>query len=164
MITVIINGSIVSHNSTHVQPIKTIITMFEIRKEIVNSIGNVQHYEIITYLNCDNHDNITPLVKDFNRVAQAETIKYKLRGQDLYVRYCFIYKPLSSYAELAKRAFKLINEAVDVANRTVHDANANYKYSARKRHIKADDAIEKRYSVQQCLEKDYKPEYSIVIE
>lgn len=138
--------------------------MFEIRKEIVNSIGNVQHYEIIAYLNCNNNDNITPLVKDFNLVAQAETIKYKLRGQDLYVRYCFIYKSLISYGELAKHAFKLINKAVDDANRTVHDANTNYKYSARKRHIKADDEIEKRYSVQQCLEKDYKPEYSIVIE
>lgn len=138
--------------------------MFEIRKEIVNSAGNVQRYKIIAHLGCDNHDNITPLVKKFNRVAQAETIKYKLRGQDLYVRYCFIYKPLTSYMELAKYAFKLINEAVDVANRTVHNANANYKYSARKRNIKADDVVEKKYDVQQFLEKDYEPEYSMVIE
>lgn len=137
--------------------------MFEIRKEIVNSAGNVQHYKIIAHLDCDNHDNITPLVKDFNRAAQAETVKYKLRGQDLYVRYCFIYKPLTSYAELAKYAFKLINEAVDAANRTVHDANANYKYSARKRHIKADDVVEKKYNVQQFLEKDYEPEYSMIV-
>lgn len=136
MITVIIKRSGLFPIPNIVKHHKTIITMFEIRKEVVNSIGNVQRSEQIGCVDCSKEAVIKHLATPYYNLARANTLYYKLRGQSYKVRYVFIYKPLIDVADAAHFAKEEIKARVAEANYYVRIANSAYKESNRKRGLK----------------------------
>lgn len=107
--------------------------MFEIRKEIVNSIGNVQRSEQIGFVDCTKDELINSIANNYYNLARADTLYYKLRGQSYIVRYVFIYKSLASIANAVKYAKWNIKARVDEANDYIIAANAAYKESNKRR-------------------------------
>lgn len=109
--------------------------MFEIRKEIVNSIGNVQRSGQVGFVNCTKDELISSIANNYYNLARAETLYYKLRGQSYTVRYVFIYRNLASIADAVKHAKANIKACVNEANEYIKTANATYKKSNKKRGI-----------------------------
>lgn len=110
--------------------------MFEIRKEVVNSIGNVQRSEQIGFVNCTKDELIGSIANNYYNLARADTLYYKLRGQSYTVRYVFIYKSLATIADAVKHAKADIKARVDEANEYIKTANAAYKESNKKRGLR----------------------------
>lgn len=110
--------------------------MFEIRKEIVNSIGNVQRSEQIGFVDCTKEDIVNRLAKTYYNLAKANTLYYKLRGQSYIVRYVFIYKAVANIETVIKLANAEVKLNVDCANEYIKTANAAYKESNHKRGLK----------------------------
>jgi len=110
--------------------------MFEIRKEVVNSIGNVQRSEQIGFVNCTKDELISNLSNNYYNLARADTLYYKLRGQSYTVRYIFIYKSLATIADAIKRAKADISSRINEANEYIKTANAAYKESNKKRGLR----------------------------
>lgn len=110
--------------------------MFEIRKEVVNGIGNVQYSEQVGYINCSKDAVIKHLATSYYNLARANTLYYKLRGQSHKVRYVFIYKPLLDVVDAAHFAKEKIKADVEEANDYIRIANAAYKESNRKRGLR----------------------------
>ena len=110
--------------------------MFEIRKEIVNSIGNVQRSEQIGFVDCTKDELISSIANNYYNLACADTLYYKLRGQSYKVRYVFIYKNLSTIANAVKYSKANIKARVDEANVYITAANAAYKESNKKRGLR----------------------------
>ena len=136
MITVIIKRSGLFPIPNIVKHHKTVITMFEIRKEVVNSIGNVQRSEQIGFVNCTKEDVINHLSKTYYQLAKANTLYYKIRGQSYKVRYVFIHKPLIDIKSAAAIANANIKICVDEANEYIKFANTVYKESNHKRGLR----------------------------
>lgn len=107
--------------------------MFEIRKEVVNSIGNVQRSEQIGFVDCTKEDVINRLSKVYYNLAKANTLYYKLRGQSYIVRYVFIYKAVANIETVIKLANAEIKASVDAANDYIKTANAVYKKNQKQR-------------------------------
>lgn len=107
--------------------------MFEIRKEVVNSIGNVQRSEQIGFVDCAKEDVINRLAKVYYNLAKANTLYYKLRGQFYIVRYVFIYKAVANIETVIKLANAEIKLNVIEANDYIKTANAVYKKSQKVR-------------------------------
>lgn len=110
--------------------------MFEIRKEIVNEVGNVQHSEHTVFINCNKTDDINPLINSYYNLAKANSLYYKLRAIPNYVRYVFIYKNALNIDEAIKLVDTDIKTEVDKANNYIKIANNAYKISNSKRGIK----------------------------
>lgn len=110
--------------------------MFEIRKEIVNSIGNVQRSEQIGFVDCTKEDVINRLSKTYYNLAKANTLYYKIRGQSYTVRYVFIHKAVANIETAIKLANAEIRLNVDCANEYIKSANAVYKESNKKRGLR----------------------------
>lgn len=110
--------------------------MFEIRKEVVNSIGNVQRSEQIGFVNCTKDELISNLSNNYYNLARADTLYYKLRGQSYTVRYVFIYKSLATIADTVKHAKANISTRVNEANEYIKTANTAYKESNKKRGLR----------------------------
>lgn len=109
--------------------------MFEIRKEVVNAVGNVQSSEFIGYVDCNLEDVINCLSKVYCNLARAKTLYYKLRGQSYTVRYIFINTPLADIDTVIALAKADIKANVEYANDYIEKANRAYKHSNRKRGI-----------------------------
>ena len=109
--------------------------MFEIRKEVVNAIGNVQSSEHIGFVDCSEDDVINRLSKIYCNLARANTLYYKLRGQSYTVRYVFIHIPLADIDTVITLANSDIRANVAFANDYIAKANRAYKHSNHKRGI-----------------------------
>lgn len=109
--------------------------MIEIRKEIVNGAGNVQKSEHVAFVDCSTKTIINDACQYYNTLAQVETKKYTLRGQDTYVRYVFeLIKVLNLY-EAVTCARDKTKDAVDECNNYIRQANRAYGISNRRRGI-----------------------------
>lgn len=109
--------------------------MIEIRKEIVNGVGNVQHTEHIAFVDCFTNPIRGAFSWYYNRLAQAETKKYTLRGQDIYVRYVFKVVEVMSIDKAIAYAEDKTKSAVDECNNYIRQANRAYSISNRRRCI-----------------------------
>lgn len=110
--------------------------MFEIRKEIVNSIGNVQRSEQIGFVNCTKDELINYILNNYYNLARADTLYYKLRGQSYTVRYVFIYKNLITIADTVNYTKANIKAHIDEANEYIKTANMAYKESNKRRGLR----------------------------
>lgn len=110
--------------------------MFEIKKEVVNSIGNIQRSERIGFVDCTKEELINVLANNYRKLACANTLYYKLRGQSLTVRYKFVYRNPMSIADAISTSNAEIAYRIDEANEYIRKANAAYKQSNRRRGIK----------------------------
>lgn len=109
--------------------------MIEIRKEIVNGVGNVQKSEHVAFVDCHLNAVLNNIGYHYNKLAKVETKKYTLRGQDIYVRYVFeLVKALSLY-EAAIYAKDKAKAVVDECNNYIRQANRAYSISNRRRGI-----------------------------
>lgn len=109
--------------------------MIEIRKEIVNGVGNVQRTEHIAFVNCFADITLTELRLYYNKLAQAETKQYTLRGQDTYVRYVFKFVEVQSTDKAIAYAENKAKEVITDCNDYIRQANRAYEMSNRKRGI-----------------------------
>lgn len=125
--------------------------MFEIKKEIVNSIGNVQHSEHIRFVNCDNKELFNALTDTYYRLAKANTLYYKLRGQSYIVRYVFIDCEVLSAETAIDIANADIKANVAEANDYIKSANTAYKKSNKRRGISDDSMLLKPVDVKDFM-------------
>lgn len=110
--------------------------MFEIKREIVNSIGNVQRSERIGFVDCTEDELKNVLLNNYRKLACANTLYYKLRGQSLSVHYKFIYRNPMSIIDAINAVKTEIAYRVAEANDYIREANAAYKESNRRRGIR----------------------------
>lgn len=122
--------------------------MFEIRKEIVNAIGNVQRSEHIGFVNCSKDDVINRLAKTYYNLARANTLYYKVRGQSYTVRYVFIHKVVADINTVLKLANAEIKQNVANANEYIDAANLAYKQSNKRRGIRDKSLTMQKYKVE----------------
>lgn len=125
--------------------------MFEIRKEVVNSIGNVQRSEQIGFVDCTKEDIINRLAKVYYNLAKANTLYYKLRGQSYIVRYVFIYKAVANIETVIKLANSDIKLCVAEANDYIKTANAVYKKSQKIRGHKDESMLIKPIDIRDFM-------------
>lgn len=125
--------------------------MFEIRKEIVNSIGNVQHSEHIRFVNCDNEEQFNALTDTYYYLAKANGLYYKLRGQPYIVRYVFIYYGVLTAESAIDIANANIKAHVAEANDYIKSANTAYKKSNKRRGISDDSMLLKPIDVKDFM-------------
>lgn len=109
--------------------------MIEIRKEIVNGVGNVQKSEHIAFVDCFTGVILNEFSWFYNKLAQAETKKYTLRGQDTYVRYVFQPVEVISLDKAVAYAEYKVKAVVDECNNYIRQANRAYSISNRRRGI-----------------------------
>lgn len=110
--------------------------MFEIKMEIVNSIGNVQRSERIGFVNCTKDELINVLANNYRKLACANTLYYKLRGQSYTVRYRFVHRNPMNIDEAINASNAEIAYRIDEANEYIRKANAAYKESNRRRGLR----------------------------
>ena len=110
--------------------------MIEIRKEIVNAIGNVQHTEHVAFVDCFIDAILNEFSWYYNKLAQAETKKYTLRGQDIYVRYVFQSIEVKSLDKAITYAEIKAKEVIADCNNYIRHANRAYIMSNKRRGIK----------------------------
>lgn len=122
--------------------------MFEIRKEIVNTIGNVQRSEHIGFVNCFKDDVINRLAKTYYNLARANTLYYKVRGQSYTVRYVFKYTVVADIDTVLKLANAEIKLNVANANEYIDTANLVYKQSNKRRGIKDKSLTIQKYKLE----------------
>lgn len=125
--------------------------MFEIRKEIVNSIGNVQHSEHIRFVNCDNEELLNALTDTYYHLAKANTLYYELRGQPYIVRYVFIACGVLSAETAIDIANADIKARVAEANDYIKSANTAYKKSNKRKGVKDDSMLLKPIDVKDFM-------------
>ena len=109
--------------------------MIEIRKEIVNGVGNVQKSEHVAFVDCNTGVILNEFSWYYNKLAQAETKKYTLRGQDTYVRYVFQPIEVKSINKAVAYAEDKAKAVVDECNNYIRQANRAYSISNRRRGI-----------------------------
>lgn len=109
--------------------------MIEIRKEIVNGVGNVQRTEHVAFVDCHLNAVLNNIGYHYNKLAQVETKKYSLRGQDTYVRYLFQPLEVKSISKTIAYAEDKAKAAVDECNNYIRQANRAYSISNRRRCI-----------------------------
>lgn len=109
--------------------------MIEIRKEIVNGVGNVQKSEHIAFVECHINAVLNNISYHYNKLAQIETKRYTLRGQDIYVRYVFEPVEVKSINKAVAYAEDKTKAAVDECNNYIRQANRAYGISNRRRGI-----------------------------
>ena len=109
--------------------------MVEIRKEIVNGVGNVQRTEHVAFVDCNTGVILNEFSWFYNKLAQAETKKYTLRGQDTYVRYVFQPIEVKSINKAVAYAEDKAKAVVDECNNYIRQANRAYSISNRRRGI-----------------------------
>ena len=109
--------------------------MVEIRKEIVNGVGNVQRTEHVAFVDCNTGVILNEFSWFYNKLAQAETKKYTLRGQDTYVRYVFEPVEVKSINKAVAYAEDKAKAVVDECNNYIRQANRAYSISNRRRGI-----------------------------
>ena len=122
--------------------------MFEIRKEIVNAIDNVQRSEHIGFVDCSKDDVINRLAKTYYNLARANTLYYKVRGQSYTVRYVFKYTAVADANTVIKLANADIKLKVELANEYISTANAAYKQSNKRRGIRDKSLTMQKYKVE----------------
>ena len=125
--------------------------MFEIRKEVVNSIGNVQRSEQIGFVDCSKDVLIKHLATSYYNLARANTLYYKLRGQSYKVRYVFIHKTLIDIVDAVHFAKEETKTRVAEANDYIKTANAVYKKSQKIRGHKDESMLIKPVNVNDYL-------------
>ena len=109
--------------------------MIEIRKEIVNGVGNVQRTEHIAFVDCNINAVLNNISQHYNTLAQVETKVYTLRGQNTYVRYVFETIGVKSVNNAIAYAEDKTKATVDECNNYIRKANRAYSISNRRRCI-----------------------------
>ena len=109
--------------------------MIEIRKEIVNGVGNVQKSEHVAFIDCHLNAVLNNIGYHYNKLAKVETKAYSLRGQDTYVRYVFQPIEVKSINKAVAYAEDKAKAVVDECNNYIRQANRAYSISNRRRGI-----------------------------
>ena len=137
--------------------------MIEIRKEIVNSIGNVQHTEHIAFVDCLTNAVFSVISGYYNKLAQAETKKYTLRGQDTYVRYVFKAIEVNSIDKAIAYAETKVKEVIADCNDYIRQANRVYDMSNKRRCIADRSLAIKEITVGDLVFGENNAKYCVVI-
>lgn len=109
--------------------------MIEIRKEIVNGIGNVQRTEHIAFVDCHLNAVLNNISYHYSKLAKVETKTYSLRGQDTYVRYVFQSVEVISLDKAVAYAEVKARKVIADCNNYIRQANRAYSISNKRRGI-----------------------------
>ena len=136
--------------------------MIEIRKEIVNGVGNVQKSEHVAFVDCNTGVILNEFSWYYNKLAQAETKKYTLRGQDTYVRYVFQPIEVKSINKAVAYAEDKAKVAVDECNNYIRQANRAYSISNRRRGIADKSLVIKEITAADLVFGDNDGKYCVI--
>ena len=137
--------------------------MVEIRKEIVNGVGNVQRTEHVAFVDCNTGVILNEFSWFYNKLAQAETKKYTLRGQDTYVRYVFQPVEVKSINKAVAYAEDKAKAVVDECNNYIRQANRAYSISNRRRGIADKSLALEEITVADLVFEDNDGKYCVVV-
>ena len=137
--------------------------MIEIRKEIVNAIGNVQHTEHVAFVDCFIDAILNEFSWYYNKLAQAETKKYTLRGQDVYVRYVLVLIETKSINKAIDYAEVKTKEVIADCNNYIRHANRAYIMSNKRRGIKDKSLTIKEITIGDLVFSKNDTKYYIVV-
>ena len=137
--------------------------MIEIRKEIVNAIGNVQHTEHVAFVDCFIDAILNEFSWYYNKLAQAETKKYTLRGQNTYVRYVFKPIEVTSLDKAIAYAEYKAKEVIADCNNYIRHANRAYMMSNKRRGIKDKSLVIKEIALSDLLFSKNDAKYCVVV-
>lgn len=136
--------------------------MIEIRKEIVNGVGNVQKSEHVAFVDCNTGVILNEFSWFYNKLAQAETKKYTLRGQDTYVRYVFQPIEVKSINKAVAYAEDKAKAVVDECNNYIRQANRAYSISNRRRGIADKSLVIKEITAADLMFGDNDGKYCVI--
>ena len=136
--------------------------MIEIRKEIVNGVGNVQKSEHVAFVDCNTGVILNEFSWYYNKLAQAETKKYSLRGQDTYVRYVFQPIEVKSINKAVAYAEDKAKAVVDECNNYIRQANRAYSISNRRRGIADKSLVIKEITAADLMFGDNDGKYCVI--
>ena len=136
--------------------------MIEIRKEIVNGVGNVQKSEHVAFVDCNTGVILNEFSWYYNKLAQAETKKYSLRGQDTYVRYVFQPIEVKSINKAVAYAEDKAKAVVDECNNYIRQANRAYSISNRRRGIADKSLVIKEITAADLVFGDNDGKYCVI--
>lgn len=137
--------------------------MIEIRKEIVNGVGNVQKSEHITFVDCHLNAVLNNIGYHYNKLAKVETKAYSLRGQDTYVRYVFETVEIKSINKAIAYAEDKTKIAVDECNNYIRQANRAYSISNRRRCIADKSLALKEITAADLVFGKADPKYCVIV-
>ena len=136
--------------------------MIEIRKEIVNGVGNVQRTEHIAFVDCFADAVLNEFSWYYNKLAQAETKKYSLRGQDTYIRYVFEPVEVKSINKAVAYAEDKVKEIIADCNNYIRQANRAYSISNKRRGIADKSLAIKEITAADLMFRDNDGKYCVI--
>ena len=137
--------------------------MVEIRKEIVNGVGNVQRTEHVAFVDCHLNAVLNNIGYHYNKLAKVETKAYSLRGQDTYVRYVFQPVEVKSINKAVAYAEDKAKAVVDECNNYIRQANRAYSISNRRRGIADKSLALEEITVADLVFEDNDGKYCVVV-
>ena len=137
--------------------------MIEIRKEIVNGVGNVQKSEHVAFVDCHLNAVLNNIGYHYNKLAKVETKTYSLRGQDTYVRYVFQPIEVKSINKAVAYAEDKAKAVVDECNNYIRQANRAYSISNRRRGIADKSLALEEITVADLVFGDNDGKYCVVV-
>lgn len=137
--------------------------MIEIRKEIVNGVGNVQKSEHVAFVDCNTGVILNEFSWFYNKLAKVETKAYSLRGQDTYVRYVFQPVEVKSINKAVAYAEDKAKAVVDECNNYIRQANRAYSISNRRRGIADKSLALEEITVADLVFGDNDGKYCVVV-
>lgn len=138
--------------------------MIEIRKEIVNGIGNVQKSEHFAFIDCLTDAMLNTIGWYYNKLAQAETKKYTLRGQDTYVRYVFQHIEVNSIDKAIAYAENKMKEVIADCNDYIRQANRAYSISNKRRGLRDKSLVIKEITLADLVFGENNAKYYIIVD
>lgn len=136
--------------------------MIEIRKEIVNGVGNVQRTEHVAFVDCNADAILNEFSWYYNKLAQAETKQFTLRGQDMYVRYVFQPVEVISLDKAVAYAEDKARKVIADCNNYIRQANRAYSISNRRRGIADKSLVIKEITVADLVFGDNDGKYCVI--
>ena len=137
--------------------------MIEIRKEIVNGVGNVQKSEHVAFVECNINAVLNNIGYHYNKLAKVETKAYSLRGQDTYVRYVFQHVEVKSINKAVAYAEDKAKAVVDECNNYIRQANRAYSISNRRRGIADKSLAIKEITAADLMFGDNDGKYCVIV-
>lgn len=137
--------------------------MIEIRKEIVNGVGNVQKSEHISFVDCFADAVLNEFSWYYNKLAQAETKQFTLRGQDTYIRYVFQPVEVISLDKAVAYAEVKARKVIADCNNYIRQANRAYSISNKRRGIIDKSLVIKEITASDVMFSKADSKYCVVV-
>lgn len=116
--------------------------MFKIEKVVINGAGNPQRTSVVGFVNCNFKDLADKIIRIYSALAKSGSLYYKLRGQNISVKYVFTEVIVSEIPSIVAKAEFIIKHNVENANEYIRTLNKAARVSNKKQLKKDDNLLE----------------------